>query len=178
MWKLYLKKLWKTLLFAVGYFFTVGCCGFLSYLLVFSILPLQKIVPEDTLTIILAIIALVIMLVLLYRLRCDNKPYKREYLEGIEYKTRSFPKDFWQTLKSKENIAHTLAFLTSDFLFGIPGGISASPNIVVFILGMLTQLIIEGTAFTLINTLIWCLVHRRWFDYWQYAGYVTDRFEK
>lgn len=178
MWKLYLKKLWKTLLFAVGYFFTVGCCGFFLYLLVLSILPLQKLVSEDTLTIILAIIALVIMLVVLYRARCNNKPCKREYLEGIEYKPLPFRKDFWQMLKSRDNITHTLAFLTLDFLFALPIGISASSTVWIFLFGTLLLLITQGTVFTLINTFIWSLVHRRWSEYWRYAGYVTDRFEK
>lgn len=176
MWKLYFKKLLMTVLFALGYLFTVFCCGFFSYLLILSILPIQKLISEDALTIILASLALVVLLVLVYRGRCDNKLYKMEYLEGIEYKPLSFGKDFWQTLKSKDNIAHTLAFTTLNFLFNIHIGISASSTVLVFIFGMLILLISQGAVFTLINTLIWSLVHRRWSDYWRYAGYVTDKY--
>lgn len=178
MLKLYFKKLLMTVLFAVGYFLTVGCLGFFSFLLILSILPIQKLISETTLTIIFAILALVIMLVVVYRGRSNNKPYKREYLEQIQYAPPSFGKDFWLTLKSKENICHTLAFLTVDFLFSAPIGISESSTLWVFIFGMLMLLISQGIIFTLINTLLWCLVHRRWSNYWRYAGYMTDRFEK
>ena len=109
---------------------------------------------------------------------CETEEEEREYLEGIEYKPLPFFKDFWQTLKSKDNLAHTLAFLTLDFLIALPIGISASSNIWIFLVGMLIQLLVEGTVFILINTFIWSLAHRRWSDYWRYAGYVTDRFEK
>ena len=178
MGKRYLKRLWNTFSFALGYIVMLFFIGFLSHLVIFSILPLQKIIPEDILTIILAGIALILMLVFLYRTRCSDKPTKREYLEGIEYKPLPFFKDFWQTLKSKDNLAHTLAFLTLDFLVAVPVGISASSNIWIFLVGMLIQLLVEGTVFILINTFIWSLAHRRWSDYWRYAGYVTDRFEK
>lgn len=176
MWKLYLKKLWKTFSFALGYIFMLFFIGFLSYVVIFSILPLQKIVPEDTLAIILASIALILMLVFLYRTRCSDKSGKREYLEGIEYTPLPFRKDFWQTLKSKDTLVHTLAFLTLDFLFAVPIGISASSTVWVFLFGTLTLLITQGAVFTLINTFIWSLVHRRWSEYWRYAGYVTDKY--
>ena len=97
-------------------------------------------------------------------------------MEGIEYKPLPFFKDFWQTLKSKDNQIHTLAFLTLDFLVAVPVGISASSNIWIFLIGMLIQLLVEGTVFILINTFIWSLAHRRWSDYWRYAGYVTDKY--
>ncbi len=176
MWKRYLKRLWNTFSFALGYIVMLFVCGFLSYLVIFSILPLQKIIPEQILTIILASIALILMLVFLYRTRCSDKPSKREYLEAIQYNPISFFKDFWQTLKSKDSIAHTLAFLTLDFLFSIHIGISASSTVWIFLLGMLLLLITQGTVFILINTFIWSLVHRRWSDYWRYAGYATDKY--
>ena len=178
MCKRYLKRLWNTFTFALGYIVMLFVIGFLSYLVIFSILPLQKIIPEDILSLILAGIALILMLVFLYRTRCSDKPVKREYLEAIQYKPRPFFRDFWQTLKSGDNLIHTLAFLTLDFLVAVPIGISASSTVWIFLVGMLTQLLVEGSIFILMNTFIWALVHRRWSDSWRYAGYVTDRFEK
>ena len=167
MLKLYLKKLWKTVSFGLGYVFMVFFLGFMAHLVIFPILPLQKIIPEEILTILLASIALILMLVFLYQTRRKDKARRQEYLNGIEYKPLPFYKDFWQVLKSKDNISHTLAFFTLDFLFGLPTGISASSTIWIFLFGTLTKLTVEGTAFTLINTFLWCLAHRRWFYYWQ-----------
>lgn len=167
MGKLYLKKLWDTLEFTVGYIISVCCFGFVFKRFFLSRLPLQKLVSKEILIGCLALFCLVVMLVYVYRQRRDNKQRRQTYMKQIPYPPPSFRKEFWQILKSRENMAHTLAFLTLDFLFSIPGGISASPNGLVFILGTLTKLAVEGTAFILINTFLWNLAHRRWLYYWQ-----------
>lgn len=167
MGKLYLKKLWDTLEFAVGYIIAFCVFGFVFQWFFLSRLPLQKLVPKEILIDCLALFSLVVMLVYVYQQRRDNKQRRQTYMKQIPYPPPSFRKEFWQILKSQENMAHTLAFLTLDFLFSIPGGISASPNVLVFILGTLTKLTIEGTAFILLNTFLWCLAHRRWLHYWQ-----------
>ena len=165
--KLYLKRLWNTFSFALGYVFMMFFIGFLCHLVIFPRLPLQKLIPEKILSILLASISLVLMLVFLYRTRRSDKQVRREYVKKLKFPPPSFAKDFWQTLKSRDNIAHTLAFLTLDFLFVLPIGISASSTLWVFLFGTLTFLITQGAVFTLINTFIWSLVHRRWIEYWQ-----------
>jgi membrane protease YdiL (CAAX protease family) len=167
MWKRYLKRLWNTFSFALGYVFMMFFIGFLCYLVIFPRLPLQKLIPEKILSILLASISLVLMLVFLYRTRRSDKQVRREYVKKLKFPPPSFAKDFWQTLKSRDNIAHTLAFLTLDLLFVLLIGISASSTLWAFLFGALTFLITQGAVFTLINTFIWSLVHRRWIEYWQ-----------
>ena len=160
--KLYLKKLWQTTQFAAGFIFTLVLYSFLFSMFFLSILPLQKIVSKKILISVLAAITLVVMLVYIYRQRRDDKAGRKAYTKKLNYPLPSFGKDFWQTLKSQENIAHTLAFLTLDIPLTIYFSISdfSLPK-------MLLILIVQGAAFTLINTFLWCQAHRRWIHYWQ-----------
>ena len=160
--KLYLKKLWQTTQFAAGFIFTLVLYSFLFSMFFLSILPLQKIVSKQILISVLAAITLVVMLVYIYRQRRDDKAGRKVYTKKLNFPLPSFGKDFWQTLKSQENIAHTLAFLTLDIPLTIYFSISdfSLPK-------MLLLLIIQGAAFTLINTFLWCQAHRRWIHYWQ-----------
>ena len=167
MWKRYLKRLWNTFSFALGYVFMMFYLGFLSYLVIFPRLPLQKLIPEKILSIILASISLVLMLVFLYRTRRSDKQVRREYVKKLKFPLPSFAKDFWQTLKSRDNIAHTLAFLTLGLVFSIYIGISTFSTLWFFLAKTLLLLMAQGIAFLLINTFIWSLVHRRWIEYWQ-----------
>lgn len=160
--KLYLKMLWQTTQFAAGFLFTLVLYSFLFSTFFLSILPLQKIVSKQILIGVLAAITLVVMLVYIYRQRRDNKAGRKAYTKKLSYPLPSFGKDFWQTLKAQENIAHTLAFLTLDIPLTIYFSISdfSLPK-------MLLLLIAQGAAFILINTFLWCLAHRRWLAYWQ-----------
>ena len=165
--KLYLKKLWQTTQFAAGFIFTLALYSFLFSMFFLSILPLQKIVSKKILISVLAAITLVVMLVYIYRQRRDDKAGRKAYTKKLNYPLPSFGKDFWQTLKSRENIAHTLAFLTLDIPLTIYIGISGFSTIGKFLPEMLLLLITQGAVFTLINTFLWCLAHRRWIAYWQ-----------
>ena len=160
--KLYLKKLWQTTQFAAGFLFTLVLYSFLFSMFFLSILPLQKIVSKQILISVLAALTLVVMLVYVYRQRREDKSGRKAYTKKLSYPIPSFGKDFWQTLKSRENIAHTLAFLTLDIPLTIYFSISdfSLPK-------MLLLLIAQGAAFILINTFLWCLAHRRWIAYWQ-----------
>ena len=165
--KLYLKKLWQTTQFAAGFIFTLVLYSFLFSMFFLSILPLQKIVSKQILLGILAALTLVVMLVYIYRQRRNDKAGRKAYTKKLNYPLPSFGKDFWQTLKSRENIAHTLAFLTLDIPLTIYMGISAFSTIGIFLLRTVLLVMIQGAAFTLINTFLWCLAHRRWLAYWQ-----------
>ena len=167
MLKLYLNKLWDTGLFAVGFLFTFVCYGLFFRLFVLSRLPLQKIVPKEVLIISLAIISLLVVLAYIYRQRRNNKRARRAYIKQITFPPCPFFKDFWQILQAKETLAHTLAFLSLDFIASIFIGISAFSTLWSFFLGMFLLLITQGAVFILINTFLWCQAHRRWIHYWQ-----------
>lgn len=171
MWKLYFKKLLLTALFFIRFALIGASLAF------FTVLLANHLIPESVRFYACLFLAILIVLVHLYRRRCDSYSQKLKYLEGIEYAPPSFGKDFWQTLKSRENIVHTLAFLTLRFFTALPTGIITAPTIWRFLVGMFLLLLEQGIIFTLVNTLIWCLVHRRWSEYWRRAGQVTDRFE-
>ena len=168
MLRLYFKKLPMTVLFVIGYAAIVFLLAFFTYLL------LRTLIPDSVLIVVLPLLALFLMLYGVYRERSDSRPYKQAFLERAVQEPIPFGKDFWAVLKSKENICHTAAFLTLDFLFALPIGISNSSNLWIFLIGMVLLLITQGAVFTLINTLIWCLVHRRWAESIVYASYAVD----
>ncbi len=162
MLKLYLKKLWLTTQFAAGFLYAFILYGVLFSVFFLTRLPLQKLIPIKTLISILAIFTLVVLIAYVYRVRRNDKSGRRAYTKKLGFPLPTFGKDFWQTLKAQENIAHTLAFLTLDIPLTIYFSISdfSLPK-------MLLLLIAQGAAFILINTFLWCLAHRRWLAYWQ-----------
>ena len=157
--KLYFNKLWMTVLFILGYI------GILFILAFFTFLLLKSLIPETVLIIILPLLALFLMLRGVYRNRSDSRPYKQAFLECAVQEPIPF---------RKENICHTAAFLTLDFLFALPIGIANSSNVWIFLIGMVLLLTSQGAVFTLINTLIWSLVHRRWAETFSYASYAVE----
>ena len=165
MCKLYFKKLLYTILFFVAYYIIVGCIGFVWALFFNSLFS------EQFETIFIAILAIVILLIVLYKNRCNSAPHKRAYWEMMESGYITFRKDFMLTLKSKENMAHMLAFITLEFLFELPIGISAAATLWLLIRGLVIVLVTRGAAFILGNTLLWCLVHRRWQSVRKFAHY-------
>ena len=168
MMKLYLKKVLLTMLFFAAYLITCGAIVFVWYLI------LGNRVPEDIQTIIIMLAAGLVMFVILYRCRCDSKPYRQDYFAQTEYAPVPFCKDFLNTIRSKENISHTLAFLTIILIMVVPIGISLDVTFFVLIAGSIYMTLTNGIAFALINTLIWSLVHRRWINYKKYVNYITE----
>ena len=171
MWKLYLKKLWLTAQFAAGFLYASVLYGVLFSVFFLTRLPLQKLIPIKTLIAILAIFTLLVLIAYVYRVRRNDKSGRRAYTKKLSFPLPTFGKDFGQTLKSRETLAHTLAFLTLDFPLAVYFGISGFSSVGKFLLEVLLLLIAQGAAFTLINTYLWCLAHRRWIAYWQnHAG--------
>ena len=165
--KLYLKMLWQTTQFAAGYIFIFVLYRFLFSMFFLRILPLQKIVSTEILLGILAALCLVVMVAYIHRQRRNDKVGRKAYTKKLSFPLPSFGKDFWQTLTSQENIAHTLAFLTVDIPLTIYMGISGFSTFWTFLRRTVLLLFIQGAAFILINTFLWCLAHRRWLAYWQ-----------
>ena len=169
--KLYLKKLWLTTQFAAGFLFTMVLYSFLFSMFFLPILPLQKLIPVKSLIYALAAITLVVMLAYVSRQRRKSKSGRKAYTRKLQFPLPTYGKDFWQTLKSQENIAHTLAFLTLDVPLTICIGISEFSTIGRLLLEVPLSVIAQGAAFMLINTFLWCQAHRRWIAYWQnHAG--------
>ena len=167
MWKLYLKKLWLTAQFAAGFLYASVLYGVLFSVFFLTRLPLQKLIPIKTLIAILAVFTLLVLIAYVYRVRRNNKSGRRAYTKKLSFPLPTFGKDFWQTLKSRETLAHTLAFLTLDFPLAVYFGISGFSSIGKFLLEVPLLLLAQGAAFILINTYLWCLAHRRWIAYWQ-----------
>ena len=171
MWKLYLKKLWDTVEFAAAFAYTLVLYGLAFNLFVMPFLPLQRIVSKESILIVLSILSLAIVLAYVKRRRRNNKSRRRMYTKKLTFPLPTFGKDFWQTLKSRESLAHTLAFLTLDTPFTLYISISGFSTIWKFFLELMLLLLIQTAAFILINTYLWCLAHRRWIAYWQnHAG--------
>ena len=170
MLKLYFKKLLLTFLSVVCYVFIAAFIIFLLYLL------LPK-VPEVVLALIALALALPIGLKIILWIRNDNKAIKREYWERTHDAPLSFGKDFVQTLKSRENTIHTLAFLTLAELRGIRISILANTPFWGVVLDAIIIILTQVLVFALINTLLWCWVQRRWARQWANANQMLENKE-
>ena len=171
MLQLYFKKILMILLFFVGLILLGGMVIFVLFIL------LRSLFPEVILGLISLILAFFITLRLVYRMRFDNKTQKREYWELTHNAPLSFGKDFVQTLKSRENTVHTLAFLTLALVRGIRIEIIAHTPLFGILLEIILIILTQVSLFTLINTLLWCLVHRRWSKQWINASQMLENKE-
>ncbi len=171
MLKLYFKKILMILLFFAGWILLGGMTIFVLFVL------LHYLVPEVILGLISLILALFIMLQLVYRMRFDNKTHKQKYWELTHDAPFSFGKDFVQTLKSRENTIHILAFLTVALVRGIRIEIIAHTPFFGILLEVIIIILTQVSVFTLINTLLWCGVHRRWTRQWANANQMLENKE-
>lgn len=166
--KLFFKKFFLTVLFFVGFLLIGATAAFLW------VLVLRNLFSEQIRFYACIIIAGIIVLKLAYDTRRDSSPYKSAFLNSTDAISIPFWKDFWATLRSKENLIHTLAFITLRFFIALPTGIRASSSLWTLIIGMIVLLVHHGLMFAAGNTLLWCVVHRRWLRYRQYANYSAD----
>ena len=150
--KLYFKKLLDTLLFLIA-FVALACllCALLIHFAFWFKLRAM------TLVYIGVFMSAAISSYAVFLKRWENKPRKAAYLESKTEKDYSFNKDFLATLKSKENTVHALAFLSIAFINGIRIIITDKA-----INGLLLQILMLSLLFVVLNTLIWCFVHRKW----------------
>ena len=155
MLKLYLKKVLLTVLFLAALLFLASAFTLCFQRYLFMLL-------EEFINLLCAIPAPGVMLTTVYFIRCNILSGKSAYLECHKANPVSIGKDLINTLKSKENIIHTLAFLTISLLFFLLIGISASTPFLPLVVGTIILLVACDLVFTIVNTLIWCLVHKRW----------------
>ncbi len=161
--KLYLKKLLSSFLFVVIFFLFLLVVSF-AWMHADSAIKsfLGITIPDAVSYCIILILTLVLDLVGVYFLRIDSLRYKEIFKKAHEKETHSFSKDFVGTLKSADNIVHTIAFLSLNLPFNLLITISANTPILPLIAGTLALLVVNGLLFSIINTFVWCLVHRNW----------------
>jgi len=151
--KLYLRKLLQTLLFFAAFIVLAGLLCTLLIHFLFLCKPHIKIIIYIGL-----ILSAVLLIYAVFLKRWENKALKATYLEAETAKDYFFRKDYLTTLKSKENVVHTLAFLTITFLNCVRIAITADRPL----FSLLLQVAILLFLFTGLNTLVWCFVHKKW----------------
>ena len=153
--KLYLKKLLHTFLFLAALIVLTAVLCTLVIQFAFWFKPQLK-----TIIYIGLILSGTILLYIVFLKRWENKSLKAKYLEIQAGNDYSFRKDYLAILKSKENVSHTLAFLSITLINSIRIAITTLRPFH----GLLIQVAILLLIFTALNTLIWCFVHRRWIE--------------
>ena len=152
--KQYLKRVFTTFIFLNALIVLTGIFAFFASRILFFVRLL-----DTTLYLIGFGPAIIIMLYVAYLARWENKSLKQQYLEiASDY---SVIRDFVDTFKSKENIVHTLAFLTLVFANSIIVARSVSTPLGMFIIKVIILLLVRGAVFHALNILVWCLVHRK-----------------
>ena len=154
--KLYFKKLLFTLLFIFVFPVFGGVCAFVWHLI------FRYMFPESVSTTANAILGLLLELVVVYLYRCERSPYKRTYIDSFTADHFSFVKDFISTFKSKDNIVHTLAYLSYDLVQTVRGAISSDSPFFRAVIITVILVSVRSLLFAVLNTLIWALVHKKW----------------
>ena len=108
------------------------------------------------------LVTLAIELLAVYFIRIDNKDRKEEYEKKYKKGTIPFGYDFVNTVKSRDNIIHAIAFnflLMPIFLLIGIGNEFPLTNV---ILGTSILFLLGFVLFSAISTCLWCIVHKRW----------------
>lgn len=154
--KLYLKKLLQTFLFLTA---LIVLTALLTTLLMTVFLWLKP--PLKAAIVYFGLFLSAILLICaVFQKRYENKRLRATFLAAQIAEDYSFREDYLATLKSKENIVHTLAFFSIVFTNSIRIAITTHRPLT----GLLLQVGILLFVFSALNTFIWCLVHRRWIN--------------
>ena len=156
MTKLYFKKLLFTILGIAIFSLLGGICVFLWHLI------LRNLFSELVRDIACLILGCLLGFKVLFMFRDEHSSSKRAYIDSFTGDTFSFVKDFKDTFKSKDNLIHTLAFLTIDLIYSVAMAISVNSPFLRFIIVTVIYLLRDGLIFVILNTLVWCLVHKKW----------------
>lgn len=154
--KLYFKKLLFTILFVVIFALLSGICVFFWHLI------FRNLFPELVRDIACIILGCLLDFKLLFTFRDERSSYKSAYVDSFTGDTFSFLKDFKNTFKSNDNIVHTLAYLSFDLVQTVRGAISSDSPFFRAVIITLILVSVRGLIFATLNTLVWCLVHKKW----------------
>ena len=154
--KLYFKKLFFTLLFIFGVPVLGGVCVFFWHLI------FRNFFSESVRDIACIILGYLLGVIVLFKFRYERSSYKRPYIDSFASDNFSFVKDFINTFKSKDNIVHTIAYLSFDLVQTVRGAISSDSPF--FRAVIITMILVSGRSliFAVLNTVIWSLVHKKW----------------
>lgn len=149
--RLYLRKLLLTIVFLALYFLFYLVVGFVWMRIASS--WGFTIHPNLRFSLVVAI-SLAIELLAVYVLRIDNPKHKEAFDTTQGY---IFSTDFKNTFKSAENLTHTFAYVTVAILFLV-----YTIAIHTISVGTVIAVLISCGLFTVVNTLLWTIIHKRW----------------
>ena len=113
--------------------------------------------------ILIFLVTLLIELLAVYFIRIDSRERKEEYEKRYKKgKPVPFEYDFFSTIKSKDNIVHAVIFNLLLVPIILMIGFGNQFPIIHVILGTVILFLIGFFLFSVISTLLWCIVHKRW----------------
>ena len=141
--KLYFKKILFTLGFITNYFLLVAILAFTSHLI------FRDAFSELVNTIIHAILALVLNFVIVCVIRYKSLHYNTDRLNNFS---------FFSIIKSRDNIVHTLAFISILLPFFVSIAIVENTPLLPLVIGTIILLFACGLIFITVNTLMWSII--------------------
>lgn len=156
----FLKKLLSSIFFLVIFFLFMLVVAYVWGLIVKA----TNINPSNGWNYVLIIIAtLLIELLAVYFIRLDNTDRKEAYQSIYKAGTNvPFSYDFLNTLISKDNILHTIAFNLTAMPAFLLIAIGNEFPVIAVVLGMIVLFLLGAILFAAISTCLWCIVHKRW----------------
>lgn len=113
----------------------------------------------------IAILTLLIELLAVYFVRVDNLKRKETYENTHTAEIYNFKADFLETLKSKDHIVHTTAFNLWMLMLFLLIGMGKKANTGLLILGAIGMTLVSVVLFSVISTLLWCIIHKKWLHF-------------
>ena len=145
MTKLYFKKILVTFGFIANYFLLVFIIAFVWNLV------LRNTFSELVSTLIHAILALVLNFVIVCIMRYKSLYNKMDALNN---------QSFFNILKSRDNIIHTLAFISMLLPFLVSIAIVENTPLLPLVVGTILLLFANSLIFLLVNALIWSIAYK------------------
>lgn len=143
--KLYFKKILSTLGFIANYFLSVFILAFVWHLV------FRNTFSELASTLIHAILALVLNVVIVCIMRYKSLHYETDTLNNLS---------FFSIIKLRDNIVHTLAFISLLLPFFVSIAIAENTTLLPFVVGTMLLLFLCGLIFLTANALMWSIVYK------------------
>ncbi len=147
--KLYFKKLLFTMGFLINYFLSVFIIGYAWHLI------FRDMFSELVNTFIIAILALALDFGIICIMRYKNLYHKTDVIKIL-----SFWRNFINIFKSRDNIVHTLAFISILLPFCVFITVVEKTPLLPLVVGTIILLFACGLIFLIVNALIWSIVHQ------------------
>lgn len=112
--------------------------------------------------VLILLVTLMIELLAVYFIRIDNKDRREDYKKKHKKGIAPFGRDFWGTVKSRDNIIHATAFNFLLMPIFVLIGIGNEFPIATVVLGTAILFLLGFILFSAISTCLWCIVHKRW----------------